>query len=81
MIGDLWRMVVGKYGYGTLVYGLLTLVFASQVVAGFNTPLLLPLFILTFYLGALTYKRALKFSARNEAEGAKGSLPFPGAPQ
>ena len=60
MIGDLWRTVIGKYGYGTLAWGLL---------------------IITSFLGLMTYKRALKFAARQKAREGDGSLPFPGAPQ
>lgn len=41
----------------------------------------MPLLLITSYLGLMTYKRALKFAARQKAKEADGSLPFPGAPQ
>lgn len=80
MIGDLWRMVVGKYGYLTILYGLVTLYFAVNTVYAFSSPVLMPMLSVTSLLGLLTYKRALKF-AKRKAERADGSLPFPGAPQ
>ena len=81
MIGDLWRMLIGRYGYGTLVWGLLTLYSAMNTVVAFSTPVLMPFLVITSYLALMTYKRALKFEARQKAKQVDVALPFPGAPQ
>ena len=81
MIGDLWRLLIGRYGYGTLVWGLVTLYSAMNTVLAFSTPIMMPFLLLTSYLALMTYKRAVKFEARQKAEQVEGALPLPVAPQ
>ena len=80
MIGDLWRRVVGKFGYLTIVLAVVTLYFGLNAVYLFVTPLGTPVALITFCLGAMTYSRALKFAARKKAEQGGKPLPLPGSP-
>lgn len=79
MIGDLWRMVVGRFGYLTIVLALVTLYLAANAVYAFPTPLGTPMALVTMYLGIMTWRRAVKFAARKKAEQTEGSLPLPGS--
>ena len=72
-------MVVGRFGYLTIVLALVTLYLGVNAVYAFPTPLGTPMALITMYVGIMTWRRAAKFAARKKAEQGGESLPLPGS--